>query len=185
MLVFGHVGLTLGAAAVVAGAVNRQEKTSWFVSLSKRVDIRLLAVGSLLPDIIDKPVGQYLFVETFHNGRIFSHSLLFLMLLSAFGFYLFKAYRQVWMLTLAAGTLTHLIFDGMWAIPGTFLWPLMGWKFSPIELEGLAGKILDGLVSNPMIFTSEIIGLAVVFWLCVTVIRRKQMGVLIRNGRIF
>ena len=72
MLLFGHAGITLGAAAIVAHAVSRTKidpapKTSWFVALSRFVDIRLLVIGSMLPDIIDKPIGQYFFIETYNN----------------------------------------------------------------------------------------------------------------------
>jgi len=184
MLIFAHTGITLGAATLAAGAANRREKTSWLASLSRYFDIRMLMIGSLLPDIIDKPVGQYFFVETFHNGRIFSHTLLFLVLLSAAGLIIYKTKHQIWMLSLAAGTLSHLVLDGMWGIPATFLWPLMGWRFSPIELTGLVGKMLDALVSDPVIYTSEIIGLAIILWFGITVIKRKQVGRLIKYGRL-
>ena len=82
MLVLGHAGITLGAATLVAGALKSSHSSqvggiSWFILLGRYIDIRLLLVGSLLPDIIDKPIGQYFLVETFSNGRIFSHTLLF------------------------------------------------------------------------------------------------------------
>ena len=84
MLIFGHAGITLGAAVIVSSvAYNRKsqdvEKRSNLSSLPAYLDIRLLLIGSLLPDIIDKPVGQLIFRETFSNGRIFSHTLLFLL----------------------------------------------------------------------------------------------------------
>jgi hypothetical protein len=36
-------------------------------------DIRLLILGSLLPDLIDKPLGHIILPE--NNGRIFAHTL--------------------------------------------------------------------------------------------------------------
>jgi len=42
MLVFGHIGLTLGIARV----------------LHRQIDTRWVAVASMLPDLIDKPL-QY------------------------------------------------------------------------------------------------------------------------------
>src|SRR4030043_267174 len=115
MLIFAHTGITLGAGSIIADTVNR--RPSWFASLSHYLDIRWLLVGSLLPDIIDKPVGQYLFRDTFNNGRIFSHTLLFLIVISAVGFLLLKKYRYKWMLALAAGTFAHLVLDEMWQVP--------------------------------------------------------------------
>ena len=182
MLLFGHTGITLGAAALVTGALNgRKEKLSWFARLSKYFDIRLLMVGSMLPDIIDKPVGQYFFRETFQNGRIFSHTLLFLLVLTAVGLYLLKAHKQAWMMALAAGTATHLILDQMWKIPGTLFWPLMGLKFPMINLEGWGIGLWEAILHNPSIYIPETIGLAISIWFVIVVIIRKQAGCLTKE----
>jgi inner membrane protein len=184
MLLFAHTGIVLGAATVVAGIANKREKVSWFVSLTKYMDVRLLMVGSMLPDIIDKPVGQYFFRETFENGRIFSHTLLFLLILTGIGFYLFKIHKQAWMLTLAAGTAMHLILDQIWGAPGTLFWPLMGYKFVTENLEGWASGIGKALISSPETYIPEIIGLAILIWFGLVVIAKKQAGLLLKTGRI-
>jgi inner membrane protein len=185
MLLFGHPGITLGAATLFAGVVNRRDKRpSWFSSLSRYVDIRWLLVGSLLPDIIDKPVGQYFFRETFNNGRIFSHTLLFLILISAVGFYLLKKHRQAWMLALAAGTFTHLVLDEMWRTPATLFWPFLGFSFPAIELEGWARSIFTALFSDPHIYIPEIVGLAILLWFGAVIIKRRKVGAFIKHGKI-
>jgi inner membrane protein len=185
MLLFGHVGITLGAATLVNGAINnRHSKTSWFASLSRYIDIRFLLVGSLLPDIIDKPVGQYILRDTFSNGRIFSHSLLFLVLISAAGFYLYKRHRQVWMLPLAIGTFTHLVFDEMWNAPATLFWPLLGFTFEKIELTDWLSNIFRELFSNPRVYIPEIVGLAILLWFGLVLVRRKKVGVFIKYGKV-
>ena len=84
MLVFGHLGITLGAAVLLDGALSRslpscdvpanpggRETRPVKPSLLSRIDLRLLLIGSLLPDIVDKPIGTVLFRSTFENGRIF------------------------------------------------------------------------------------------------------------------
>ena len=60
MLVFGHIGLTLG----LARALHRQ------------IDARWVAVASMLPDLIDKPL-QYVIAPAFTHGntRTVGHSL--------------------------------------------------------------------------------------------------------------
>lgn len=185
MLLFGHAGITLGAAAIMAGSVNRHsEKKSWFASLSKYLDIRLLLVGSLLPDIIDKPVGQYFFRDTFDNGRIFSHTLLFLIVISAIGFFIFKKQCRTWLLALAGGTFTHLILDEMWRTPKTIFWPLLGFSFPKVELEGWASGIFHAMFFDPAVYIPEIIGLAVVLWFVFDAIRRKKVGAFIKYGRV-
>jgi inner membrane protein len=189
MLIFGHTGITLGAATLIAGTVNRvqanpDEKKSWLDSLARHIDIRILLVGSLLPDIIDKPVGQVFFRETFSNGRIFSHTLLFLIILTGIGFFLIKRYRQVWMLTLAAGTFFHLILDGMWAFPGTLFWPLLGFTFEKVSLTNWWSNIFQALFSYPGNFIPELIGLAVLLWFGLVLVFRKKVGVFIKSGKI-
>ncbi len=183
MLMFGHPGITLGVATIVVGAANRAPAIKWFASLSRYIDIRILLVGSLLPDIIDKPVGQFFFRETFSNGRIFSHTLLFFIVLAAAGFYLFKRHRQVWLLTLAAGAFSHLVLDFMWNAPGTLFWPLLGLEFEKEELTNWLGNIFKALFSHPGNAIPEIVGLGVLVWFGLTLVFRKKVGVFLKFGR--
>ena len=185
MLLFAHPGITLGVSAVLAGGLNRQRNPlSWFASLSRYLDIRWLLVGSLLPDIIDKLVGQYLFRDTFNNGRIFSHTLLFLIIVSALGFYLLKKYRRTWMLALAAGTFTHLVLDEIWTSPVTLFWPLLGFSFPSIELEGWASSIWEALFSDPRIYMPEVVGLVILLIFSLLIIRRKKVGAFLKRGEV-
>jgi inner membrane protein len=179
---FAHPGITLGAATVIADAVNR--KPSWFTNLAKYLDIRWLLVGSLLPDIIDKPVGIYLFRDTFSNGRIFFHSLLFLAVLFAIGIFLWKRYQQKWMLALAAGDFAHLVLDSMWLEPETLFWPFMGVSF-PRDVIGNWWLFLrDQLTTNTVYFVSEIVGFLVLLVFLWLLIKRKSVLAFIKHGRV-
>ena len=189
MLVLGHAGITLGAAALLAGAVksrhsSQTSEVSWFTHLSSYVDIRLLLIGSLIPDIIDKPVGQYFFRETFSHGRIFSHTLLFLILITATGFFLYKSRRKVWLLTLASGTLMHLILDEMWCAPGTLFWPFLGFAFERVDLTNWVPNIFHALMSNPGVYVPEAVGLVILLWFGLALAGRKKIGVFIKYGKI-
>jgi inner membrane protein len=180
------MGITLGAGTLIAGAVNRKnlhEESFWLTSLSRYVDIRILLIGSLFPDIIDKPVGQYFFRDTFSNGRIFSHSLLFLLVLASAGFFLFKRYRQVWLLTLAAGTLSHLILDGMWTVPHTLFWPVMGFTFEKYELTNWLANVFQALFHQASAAIPELIGLFIILWFMTMLVWKKRTGVFLRYGR--
>ena len=188
MLVLSHAGITLGAAALLAGTMNNRRST-WKVrllhpvsSLSRYVDIRFVIIGSLLPDIIDKPVGQYIFRETFASGRIFSHTLIFLVLISAAGFYLYKTRHRVWLLTLAGGTFVHLILDEMWLVPATLFWPFMGFTFPRIEYEVWLSNMFEGLISNPAVYVPEAIGLIILLWFGLSLVVRKKLTVFIKYG---
>ena len=188
MLILGHAGIALGAATLLAGAVNKRHassinKISWFTLLSRYLDIRLLLVGSLLPDIIDKPVGQYFFSGTFSYGRIFAHTLLFLIIIAAIGFYLYKSRRSVWLLTLAAGTFMHLVLDELWLEPQTLFWPFLGITFERTDLSIWMSGILQALISDPKVYVPEVVGFVVLVWFGLTLIVRKKVGVFIKYGR--
>lgn len=189
MLVLGHAGITLGAATLVAGAVktnlsSQTSKVSWFTSLGSYIDIRLLLIGSLLPDIIDKPVGQFFFRETFGNGRIFSHTLLFLVIIAVVGSFLYKSRRKVWLLILASGTFMHLILDEMWSAPRTLFWPFLGFTFERVDLTNWASNIFHALISNPEVYIPEAVGLVILLWFALALLCRKRLGVFIKYGGI-
>ena len=94
-----------------------------------KVDYRLIFIGALLPDIIDKPIGRYIFVDIFENGRIFGHTLLFFLAITFIAAYLYKRNRYLGLFSLSCGILSHLIADGMLFDPRTFFWPLFGPSF--------------------------------------------------------
>lgn len=185
MQILAHTGITLGVAALAAGTLPGDSTTRrWFERLGGWLDIRLLLVGALLPDIIDKPLGVYLLPGVIGTGRSISHTLLFLLVLAAAGFYLFRTRRQRWLLALAGGSLMHIVLDEMWRRPVTLFWPLLGFGFPRIELEGWFGNVFGALLNNPRIIATEIIGLIVLVWFGLWLIRRRRLGAFIRHGRV-
>ena len=141
---FAHLGLALLAARPF-----------------RRADLTFVAIGSMLPDIIDKPLGAMLY-GSFGMGRIFAHTLLFLMLLAAFALYL----RDIRIASLCFGVLIHLMLDYMWNSPVTILWPLLGPFPLAVHIDtlGYMEMLLSGL-SNPGILIPELIGIAYIIYL--------------------
>ena len=188
MLLLAHTGITLGAATLLAGVAQFKERrrhglVAWFSSLSEYADIRVLLVGSMLPDIIDKPIGMYFFRETISSGRIFSHTLLFLVILAAAGYFLYRRRRQTWLLVLAFATLLHLLLDAMWLTPRTLLWPFLGFSFDKMEYTDWYSLWFQDLFEHPDIFIPELLGLAILLWFGVTLINRRKVGVFLRHGK--
>jgi inner membrane protein len=139
MLLFAHLGLTLAAA----GMFRRINPS-----------MALVALGSMLPDIIDKPLGCVIFGSAY-NGRIYAHTLLFLIVL------MFLAIFNPKVAWLAGGDLAHLCLDQMWSSPTILLWPLLG-SFplhDPVSLSSYLELLLIGL-RNPDVMIPEILGLA-------------------------
>jgi inner membrane protein len=150
MIFFGHIGITLLFAYLI------------FSIFKEKIDYRFLIVGAILPDLIDKPIGQYIFVSTFDNGRIFGHTILFVLLLTMIALYVERKYRFLGISVLALGTLMHQTEDQMWMSPFTSLWPTMGGQFPKLDLQDYAGYILDELFHEPSAYVPEIIGLAII-----------------------
>ena len=212
MLIFGHTGITLAAAVLLNGALAKsraiparanelkgqphpspvkpsaQDRSSgvasWLTSLAYRVDIRLLLIGSLLPDIIDKPIGHFFFGETFSNGRIFCHTLLFLIVITLGGLYLYWSRKKTWLFVLSFGTFSHLILDMMWLTPRTLLWPLYGFSFERLDLTFWIQDMFRALLAHPIAGVPELVGLAIVIWFVWMLVRRRTFYAFLRTGRV-
>lgn len=210
MLVFGHAGITLGAVTLLNGLVtgviskpknayarieledNAPEEsttgglTSWFTRLGRRWDIRILLVGSLLPDIIDKPLGQVVFRKSISTGRIFFHTLLFTIVMVLGGLFLRYRTGKTWLLVLSAGAFAHLMLDEMLrqeALP-TLLWPLYGLEFPRAELTDWLGNIWQALLHNPSVYIPEIVGGIILLLFLWVLLRNGTLINFIRHGRL-
>jgi membrane-bound metal-dependent hydrolase YbcI (DUF457 family) len=139
MLLFAHLGLTLATARFIGKA-----------------DLAFLALGSMLPDIIDKPLGLIAFGSP-SMGRTFAHTLLFLLLLIGLSIYT----RDIRLKSMSWGVLAHLALDSMWNSPVTILWPLLGDFPEVHRLDTLSylEAIFSGL-RNPGILIPELLGLS-------------------------
>lgn len=213
MLILGHTGITLGAAVLLSGAVtgshfsktkqykvagaslhsskpvptlndSLNHKASWLTSLARHVDIRLLLIGSLLPDIIDKPLGHFFFREALSSGRTIGHTLLFLILLTVAGLYLYWRRSKIWPLIISFGTLTHLILDQMWQTPKTLLWPLFGFAFEREDITEWIPNTLNSLLTKPEAYVPELVGVAIIIWFTWTVLRRRKFFSFIKYGQV-
>lgn len=152
MLLFAHLGITLALGRYVAARYT------------SGTDLFFLVIGSILPDIIDKPLGEILY-GTPSMGRIFTHTLLFLLILTALAAYTWDARIA----SLAGGVLAHLALDFMWNSPVILFWPLFG-PFpvaKPMDVLSYMQMLLMGL-RNPVVMVPECLGLAEIIYLAVT-----------------
>jgi len=84
------------------------------------------AVGAILPDLIDKPIGYLLFPATIGYGRIYSHALIAAILVIALGGIIWKIKQDPGVLAVGVGILSHQILDMMWLQPKNWYYPLLG-----------------------------------------------------------
>jgi len=197
MLVLGHVGITYGVALAAeslrphirvipagwpGGLWTRLQNSA--VSLARRIDLRILLVGSLLPDLIDKPVGLLLFPGVFGTGRLFCHSLIFPAALAIAGAWLYRVRRSPHLLVLAYGASMHLILDAMWRTPSVLFWPFAGPLPHGTAAEDWLARTLAGLLTNPETFLPELAGaILLVPFLC-AVLRGAGWGRFMRSGDV-
>ena len=215
MLLFGHTGIALGAVVLFKSALARShslqprvnkvveclESTSKMRSAQdtpssgrtrllaflEKIDTRLLLVGSLLPDIIDKPVVTFFFREVFGKGRLFCHTLAFFLLITLAGFYLYRRRGKTWLLIFSIGTFVHLVCDKMWHEIQTLLWPVCGLTFQrsdPSNLDHWLRNSLYGLPFDPSAFVPELVGIAILIWFVLVLVRRRKLYAFIRNGQV-
>ena len=215
MLFFGHVGVTLGAVALLRRAFAHDQRSQSDIaqgldpdsasvhqstpaddtvatvsSTSRRFfDWRWVLLGSMLPDLIDKPIGALIFNDTFGgNGRIFAHTLLFNLLLLSIGLYFYHRRDRAGLLVLALCSMGHLALDSMWKhrCAATLWWPLEGWEFPRYDLDlgNWISAMLEGLQTNPALFIPEAIGGAVVASFVVYLLKKKSVVYFIKTGSV-
>jgi membrane-bound metal-dependent hydrolase YbcI (DUF457 family) len=122
------------------------------------MDLRFLAIGAILPDLIDTPIGIVGW-SSFGAVRLGSHGIVFasLLMVAVLIFTRRGPVRKRWML-LATGVLLHLLLDAMWNLPETLWWPFLGSDFSSTGFPTY-GKYLGDLLTNPLTWAGEVIGL--------------------------
>ena len=152
MLLFGHVGLTIGLARI----------------LSREVDVRWVAVAAMLPDIIDKPL-RYFIAPAFtqSNTRTVGHSLTVLLVSMVVVLLLRRTIRGAG--TVALMLPMHLLLDGMWTpdLRVSLHWPWAGNGFPPLYEEGMSGvwNHLIRNLSDPVNLAGELGGIMVLGYL--------------------
>jgi membrane-bound metal-dependent hydrolase YbcI (DUF457 family) len=186
MLLFGHLGITLGAGLAgyqICSQVKKHTLLKKASSVEKRgleahvsntiekpqarfksnlIMVLFCIIGSMLPDIIDKPVGHYLFGQLFgYNGRIFSHTLLFAFVVLDIGLFFYLIRKNILGLVLSYGVFMHLILDSMWLTPATLFWPAFGLEFPRFGEYDFALTMIRELFSNPIDYIPEIIGITI------------------------
>jgi hypothetical protein len=156
----------------------------WFVMRGNpRVDYRIVAVASLLPDLIDKPVGRIIFKSRYESGRIYAHTLLLNLALFCVLFFMRGRGKRTFVLV-PISSLLHLAEDGVFSTPKLFWWPLFGTGF-PRDPQGGVLSFLNPL-NHPWMIVQEAVGLAAVLWLLASheMLTAQGIRTFIRTGHL-
>lgn len=170
-MIFWHAGLTV---LIV-----------WFVMRGNtRVDYRVVALASLLPDVIDKPIGRIFFRARYESGRLYAHTLLLNVALFCVLFFLRGRIKRRLAL-IPVSSLLHIAEDGVWSDPKVFWWPLFGTAFPRDPVAGGMWAFLDPSRYGGAL-VQEAIGLAVLLWLFAShgMLSRAGLRRFIRTGML-
>ncbi len=151
-MIFWHLGVT---ALLVR-----------YVFRDPRMDLRWVLVGSILPDLIDKPIGSVLFHDQLGSDRLAAHAVVFpvaamfvVLAATSRGSALRKG-----LIGLVIGSLFHLVLDAAWADPEAFWWPFFGLDFPP-RTDSAIGPLLERMITDPLVWAGEAVGLAYLVYL--------------------
>lgn len=118
-----------------------------------KVDVRLLALGAVLPDIIDGLLGLVIGGPTTqrvgHSLAVPSLAAVLVLLATR------RGRRRRMLMTVVVAWLFHLVLDGVWLREEVFLWPFFGWQLGAPP----AGTIWER-AAEPWRWLKEALGLA-------------------------
>ena len=174
MIFFGHVGISLLVVFLIT------------IALKKGVDYRFVIVGSMLPDIIDKPLGEYLLNSVFHNGRIVGHTLVLIAILAIIALLVAKRYQFWGIGVLTLGAFLHQLLDQMWNAPISWFWPAFGWEFPQYQTDNYLLMILNNLLNKPEVYVPELVGLVIIaaFIIRFKLYRPENARAFVMTGRL-
>lgn len=130
-----------------------------------KVDLRFLAVGAVLPDVVDLLIGTVLFADRYSSGEIHAHTLVVPTVVAVVILLATRRgrRRRAWMALIVAWFF-HLLIDGMWASSEIFLWPLFGVDF-PRGPDPYWRDVWTRAFDDPWRWVTELIGLGYLVWL--------------------
>jgi hypothetical protein len=142
----------------------------WNVFQSSGLDFRLVAVGALLPLVLDAPFGAQEYAHTLLSGVI----VLTVAMAATAG--RGRRLRRRRALSLAIGWLAGLVLSAAWVHKEVFWWPLFGTEFPGAPL----------LAPWPIVVVEELAGLAAAGWVWVRFGLRDadRRRVFLRSGRL-
>jgi hypothetical protein len=120
----------------------------WYVFRDPRFDYRLLAVGAILPDVIDLPARQ---ARWAHSLTVAVAGLVAVMLVTSGR----RAIRRL-LLALPIGMLLHLVWDGAFASTHVFWWPFAG-SWGNVRVPSLQRGWFDAAL--------EVVGALLLAWI--------------------
>jgi len=107
------------------------------------------AIGSVLPDLVDKPLDLVIFSQSVGNGYIYGHTLLAVFFLGVLCLLVLMVWKTPVIAGIAAGILSHQVLDLMWRYPKNWLYLVYGAFSQPSESSDIF-TLLMCEIKNPL-----------------------------------
>ena len=133
MLIACHLFFGTGAGLIL------QER------FQSRYVLPVCMLGSILPDLIDKPLG-FLIFPSIGDGRLIAHSLIGLISIMLIVAALLRS--MLLPAVLSVGVLIHQLLDEMWNMPVNWFYPFLG-QFPVYQQENYFGLGLMRELTTP------------------------------------
>ena len=161
MLPWGHLAVGYLAFTLLSDRRYRRPQTA--------AALVALAVGTQLPDLVDKPLAWYLHVLP--NGRSLGHSIFVAVLLAGIAYAVARRYDQpVVGVAFGVGYLSHLAADalypllrGEWAELAFFLWPVRTYPYEDTDYTVLE-MLIEGALTPTGLFELGLFVVAFGVW---------------------
>ena len=156
-----------------------------YVTLGRsRIDYRFILLGAVLPDVVDAFLELTVFDGT--TGRWIAHSLLAVVVEAILILLLFRGERRLAVFGLAVGWLLHLVCDGMWRAPRTFLWPLFGTKFASTPVEPYSWDLFAHPLAHLGTWGGDVIGIGLLawFWIAFRMSEEDRFRLWLKDGHL-
>lgn len=163
-MIFWHAGL---AALVVYVTLGR-----------RRIDYRYVLIGAVLPDLVDAILYRG------SPDRGVAHSIVAVIAVAVVVILGLRGERRLAVFGIPVGWLLHLVGDGMWNAPRTFLWPAFGTEFAASPGEPYSWDLLTDPLAHLGTWGAEVAGLLLLawFWVAFGLGHEGRFGLFLKDG---
>jgi hypothetical protein len=156
-----------------------------YVTLGRaRIDYRFILLGAIAPDLVDGMLSLAWFPGW--QGRGVAHTIAAVVVVALVVILGLRGTRRLAWFGLPVGWLLHLVGDGMWEHPETFLWPLFGSDLSEGGREPYSWELFVDPLGHLATWAGELIGVAILAWFVVAFGLRDgaRRSMFLRDGRL-
>lgn len=163
MFIFGHTGIT---SAIIRVYEKSKYGTNYF---HKKIDYRIVALCSIAPDLIDKPLGLLYPTLVGNRTRLAAHTWFSCVIVLGLGFFYRKRGNS---LLYSVSFMLHMLGDRMWKIQDlpVFLFPFLG---TPKIFEQHAMERWKNIAQDTYTMSAELIGIVCLIWLIYDLFKSK------------